>query len=728
MKHAQQTISFLFILGSGLLFGSGAIADDIPTANEVAVLRPSEVSSVDDPSYVLFGMSVAIDGDTIIIGAPQDSINEHLQGSVYVYNRSDDGVWTQQARLYYNDPCNGWLQFGFSVAVDLDTVLIGSQTTYAYGSAFIFTPSEEGWSLLQNLNLEGDTPECSMADLDYSFGSSVALDGDTMVIGEPDGPDDRDSGFFRAGSAHVYTRSDGVWVQQATLLADDRTKYDYFGSSVALDGDTIVIGQPSINPGEYDTQWKSGSAYVYTRSNEVWTQQAKLLADDGTNGDRFGSSVAIDGDTVVIGAFFSPTTYIFTRSGTTWDPPVKLPINSESVAIKGDTIVISSGGTAHVFTRSGGGWSETLNLLPSDGTTLGGSGYFNHHFNGVIGVSGSTVIAGAPGAGVDGAAYIFSLAPDADLDGIADTSDNCPSDANPGQSDIDGDGAGDLCDSCPADATNTCNTTGSTAEEITAANGGTVSTPDGQLSLSIGSDVLTGDTTISVTQPTNNDPNINLTLGGSGQAIAFYELEPSGTQFSNGGVTLTVTADVTLLDQAQRDALDLYQLDTATDTFVALGASCSVIENTATCTVSLQHFSTYALIAPLDSDNDGVPDNFDGVMDVCPNEDASGFDVDNNGCIDSFGGLLSVVSSLVATGDIASNMENSLSSKVSNAEQSAANDNGCSALNNLNAFKNQVDAQTGKEISTEAANELKSYADSVSQYLLSQLPSGVICN
>ena len=157
------------------------------------------------------------------------------------------------------------------------------------------------------------------ADADF-FGESVAIDGDTAVIGaylKSDG------GTYENGAAYIFARSGGTWRQQAKLLASDRTDQDRFGNSVAIDGDTVVIGASSADGSGTSA---SGAAYVFTRSTGSWTEQAKLLASDRARLDGFGRSVAIDGDTVVIGADGeddSGTTrsgagYVFTPIACTW--------------------------------------------------------------------------------------------------------------------------------------------------------------------------------------------------------------------------------------------------------------------------------------------------------------------------------------------------------------------------------------------------------------------------
>ena len=141
------------------------------------------------------------------------------------------------------------------------------------------------------------------------FGISVSIDGDTVVVGAH-ADDDKGS---HSGSAYVFTRDTAGdlasgWTQVAKLTADDGAAYDEFGYSVSIDGDTVVIGANK----DRDKGINSGSAYVFTRATASdlasgWTQVAKLTADDGAADDYFGSSVSIDGDTVVIGAKLTTT-------------------------------------------------------------------------------------------------------------------------------------------------------------------------------------------------------------------------------------------------------------------------------------------------------------------------------------------------------------------------------------------------------------------------------------
>ncbi|MGH2830675.1 MAG: FG-GAP repeat protein, partial [Actinomycetota bacterium] len=151
------------------------------------------------------------------------------------------------------------------------------------------------------------------------FGVASAISGDTAVIGASQ--DDHALGS-NAGSAYVFTRLGDQWTQQQRLFAADAASNRNFGVSVAVSGDTAVVGSNLDDPSGPD----SGSAYVFVRTVGVWAQQAKLVATDAAGNDQFGASVAIAGDTILVGANSDDlglnadagSAYVFTRTGTVW--------------------------------------------------------------------------------------------------------------------------------------------------------------------------------------------------------------------------------------------------------------------------------------------------------------------------------------------------------------------------------------------------------------------------
>jgi hypothetical protein len=227
---------------------------------------------------------------------------------------------------------------------------------------------DAGWDSLQQAirkaapqqaKLSGDAslPGADGAAGDH-FSYSVALDGDTVLVGAYA---DSVGANVSQGSAYVFTRSGSTWTQQAKLTADDGASYDFFGTSVALDGETALVGAYRDDVG---ANMDEGSVYVFTRSGTTWTQQAKLVASDGAAGDWFGYSVALNGDTALVGACTTGTisqqgsAYVFSRSGTTWTQQAKLmpgdgvPRNffGISVALDGNTALVGAYETTWVPT------------------------------------------------------------------------------------------------------------------------------------------------------------------------------------------------------------------------------------------------------------------------------------------------------------------------------------------------------------------------------------------
>ena len=219
-----------------------------------------------------FGYSVAVDGDTAVAGAFGDADNGSASGSAYVFTR-EFGVWRQSAKLTASDGAAGD-RFGYSVAVDGDTAVAGAfgdaDNGSASGSAYVFTREFGLWRQSAKLT-------ASDGAAGDRFGYSVAVDGDTAVAGAFG---DADNGSA-SGSAYVFTRESGVWSQSAKLTATDGARGDYFGWSVAVDGDTAVVGALFDD----DNGSQSGAAYVFTRESGVWSQSAKLTSSDGAAGD-----------------------------------------------------------------------------------------------------------------------------------------------------------------------------------------------------------------------------------------------------------------------------------------------------------------------------------------------------------------------------------------------------------------------------------------------------------
>ncbi len=324
--------------------------------------QQGKLTALDGAANDTFGGNVALFGDTAVIGAMRDDDKGDNSGSVYVFTRSG-GDWNQQAKLTAADGSHGDA-FGQSIALSGDTLVIGAPHDGDQGddsgSVYVFTWSGTVWKQQAKLT----AADGAQGDV---FGISVALSGDTIVVGA----DLNDEKALNAGAVYVYTRSGSSWSQQAKLTAADGAETDIFGVRVALSGDTALI---SARRDDDDVMGiDAGSAYVFIRTGTIWRQQAKLTAHDGAEDDRFGRSVALDGDTALIGAMFqdnkgdnSGSAYVFTRSGNIWSHQAKLTaadgaaddVFGWSVAIFGDTALVGAtrnddkgneSGSAYVF-------------------------------------------------------------------------------------------------------------------------------------------------------------------------------------------------------------------------------------------------------------------------------------------------------------------------------------------------------------------------------------------
>lgn len=367
-----------------------------------------------------FGFSVALDGNTAVIGAPLARPNGTAStGAVYVYI-NDGTAWQLEQELLASDGLNSDL-FGTSVAIDGDTVAIGALAEIGFanfqGKAYVFTRSAGVWTE-EEIIIAADGQE------DDFFGYDIDIEGDTLAIGAPLAPIGMNSS---QGGVYVYTRSSTSWSLEQKFSSSDGAANDWFGISVSLSGEQLLVG---ANQAQIGMNGQQGAAYLFERSGTTWNEVTKMTAGDGAAGDQFGNSVALDGETAVIGAYFAQiggnaqqgAAYIFEQDpspSTTWSETLKL-FNTNGraddffgirVDIDADTVLVGASqsgnrtfddqGLAQIFIRVNGSWQFHQTLSPYD---VSGE----YKFGQSVAISGDFAVMGAPypNSGASGRVYI----------------------------------------------------------------------------------------------------------------------------------------------------------------------------------------------------------------------------------------------------------------------------------------------------------------------------------
>ena len=354
----------LFIVG--LILGIGLLA----TFTHSALAQKGVKLVADKDHDIEPQLSAAISRNSVIVGSP--SLNS---ATVFTFNGRK---WTKQAQLVpRNEGDAGW-----SVAISGDSLIIGvprdNVVADTSGSAFIYVRKGKKWE--QQAKLRADDP--TKAD---NFGFSVSIDRNTAIVGVPK---DDDAGKD-SGSAYVFAREGTAWRKQAKLVASDLAGSDAFGEAVFIQDNTAVVG---ANGHTHSGARFGGAAYVFVRTGNRWTEQAKLIAADTAKADRFGNSVSVSGKTIVVGAPFHDTkfgkdagaAYVFALEGATWKIQAKLTPNKSKKILKfgfgvantGSIVIVgapgydhpaSGSGAAYSFVRTRDVWKEEATVVPEDG-------------------------------------------------------------------------------------------------------------------------------------------------------------------------------------------------------------------------------------------------------------------------------------------------------------------------------------------------------------------------
>ena len=451
-----------------------------------AYVKPSNTTLFPDLSR--FGGAVALDGDTLAVGAVDPSCatgvngnqtdrNCQGAGAVYVFTRTG-GTWSQQAYLKASNT-EGGDNFGVSVSLSGDTLAVGAQEfgcspgingnqadngCTGAGAVYVFARAGNTWTQQAYV-------KASNTNAHDNFGWSISLSGNTLAVGAPNeqgcatgingnqldnGCGDQGNG---AGAVYIFTRSDNVWIQEAYVKASNTRIGHAFGIQVSLDGDTLAVGAPgedSCSTGIDGDQSSNschtaGAAYVYTRTAGVWTQQAYVKASN-TNmdpffGDVFGINVALNGDTLVVGSRWeascasgingdqldngcggSGAVYIFARTDNRWSqvayvkpiaPSVTTSVAREFgrwLAFDGTTLAVGAmddtcgrgfnpplglndcpmSGTVYLFTRTATSWAQRAFVKASNTEAGDFFGSPPGNTSGGLAIDGNTLAVGAP--------------------------------------------------------------------------------------------------------------------------------------------------------------------------------------------------------------------------------------------------------------------------------------------------------------------------------------------
>ncbi len=434
--------------------GEGEVAcASQPTFSEVfSATGTAQASNAGDRDQ--FGTLLALSGDTLVvsvtgeagsvggINGPQDN-DANESGAVYVFHNSEAGGWQQEAYVKASNPGGSDL-FGIGIAVDSDLLVVGAPREDSAsvgvggeqddngardsGAVYVFRRVEGVWQQEAYL-------KASNTERDDSFGWSVAVSGDIIVVGAPGESsatsDQANNEAAESGAAYVFRHCGGNWTQQAYLKASNAGSEDFFGRSVTISGNTIAVGasgeasrSTGIGADSSDNSLpNAGAAYIYERNGHSWEEVAYVKPSDTSSGQHFAAQLSLEADTLVATAigesYRSGAVYVFERSGGQWAEGARLEaIGSRlddgfgsSVSLSGDYLAVGAqlessdasgvdgeigldsldqSGAAYLFAREDGEWQQIRYIKAEDPQE-------DVYFGASVAVEGSHFAIGAPG-------------------------------------------------------------------------------------------------------------------------------------------------------------------------------------------------------------------------------------------------------------------------------------------------------------------------------------------
>jgi hypothetical protein len=283
--------------GAAFVFQRGVAG----TWSQIAILLGSDTAADDE-----FGYAVAIEGGTIMVGARHQGTED--KGAAYVFTYTG-GTWTEQIKL--QPTLNNFAYFGRDIDIDGDRAVIAAS---GIGAAFVYQRDGAGvWAL-----------EIKLPTTVFDT-FAVAIDGTRVAVSSL-------TEEMYSGGVYIYELVGGAWIETAHVTASDAFTFNYFGSSLEMEGNALFVGhnpQPPPTLASEPRATSSGAVYVFQYSAGTWTEQQILTANDGSAYDRFGNAVALQDNVLMIGrsedSTLAGSVYRFDWNGSTWSQADKIP-------------------------------------------------------------------------------------------------------------------------------------------------------------------------------------------------------------------------------------------------------------------------------------------------------------------------------------------------------------------------------------------------------------------
>ena len=398
-RFAPTVIQCSLVVTVGTLAGAPAEAQLVVPAQATRLLPGGP-----DVENLTCGGDLDFEGDTLVAGGPR-WLTALGVGEVRTFTRTG-GVWTEGQTLLGSVPLP---EAGFGSALDLDgdRLVVGAPgySQGGAGTAFVFERSGATWSETAVLQAPDAMPYAT-------FGTSVAIDGDTLAVGAPG-----DLGFFGKGAVYVWTHDGSAWTFRQKLEGSDTVSGDILGTTVALEGDVLATGAPAI------LNNAPGAAYVFTRSGTTWSQAQKLVAPAGASGDAFGEQLALSGAMLAVASprrdvgpsLDAGAVHVFRSVGGSWTherellapTPVAFGNFGGALDVEGDRLLVGDGKSSfvHAYRRDGGTWNPLFRATGDDTQS-------DDRFGGGLAFSGDEFAVGATrqdsAAPEAGAVYLFA--------------------------------------------------------------------------------------------------------------------------------------------------------------------------------------------------------------------------------------------------------------------------------------------------------------------------------